>query len=43
MRSSSSTALKECVGLADYYPLVRELFNSSFLSCWNELSDIMKV
>jgi FKBP12-rapamycin complex-associated protein len=43
LRASSSPALKECVALADYYPIVRELFNSAFLSCWNELNELQKV
>lgn len=38
LRESPSHALRACSGLAAvYYPLAKDLFNSSFASCWNEL------
>eukprot|EP00727_Mastigamoeba_balamuthi_P000853 m51a1_g10765 putative protein atypical group (2524) ;mRNA; r:20614-29506 len=40
LRESPSPALRSCQALAhDYPPLVRELFNAAFLSCWNELGE----
>ncbi|CCH60866.1 hypothetical protein TBLA_0D03670 [Henningerozyma blattae CBS 6284] len=38
LKESPSHALRACSGLAGlYYPLARELFNTSFASCWTEL------
>eukprot|EP00026_Physarum_polycephalum_P000091 Phypoly_transcript_00091.p1 GENE.Phypoly_transcript_00091~~Phypoly_transcript_00091.p1 ORF type:complete len:2307 (+),score=451.47 Phypoly_transcript_00091:133-7053(+) len=40
LRESPSPALRSCLTLAqDYPPLVRELFNAGFVSCWNELHE----
>eukprot|EP01127_Copromyxa_protea_P018907 TRINITY_DN6037_c0_g2_i1.p1 TRINITY_DN6037_c0_g2~~TRINITY_DN6037_c0_g2_i1.p1 ORF type:complete len:1532 (-),score=302.75 TRINITY_DN6037_c0_g2_i1:8-4603(-) len=39
LKASPSSAIRSCLGLADYYPLVRELFNPAFLSCWNAMTD----
>lgn len=40
LRESSSPALRACLPMAQvYYPLARELFNASFLSCWTELHE----
>lgn len=40
LRESPSPALRSCLSLAqDYPPLVRELFNAGFVSCWNELHE----
>jgi phosphatidylinositol kinase/protein kinase (PI-3 family) len=38
LRESPSPALRGCVHVSDYLPVVRTLFNASFVSCWNELS-----
>lgn len=38
LRESPSPALRGCVHVADYLPVVRTLFNASFVSCWNELN-----
>ncbi|CAK4700726.1 unnamed protein product, partial [Aphanomyces euteiches] len=38
LRESPSAALRSCCSLAQAYnPLARALFNSAFVSCWNEL------
>lgn len=38
LKQSPSHAIRACAGLAsDYYPLAKDLFNSSFASCWSEL------
>jgi len=39
LRESPSPALRSCLSVADFYPLVRELFNVGFMSCWNELPE----
>eukprot|EP01113_Clastostelium_recurvatum_P006582 TRINITY_DN1298_c0_g1_i1.p1 TRINITY_DN1298_c0_g1~~TRINITY_DN1298_c0_g1_i1.p1 ORF type:complete len:2380 (+),score=927.36 TRINITY_DN1298_c0_g1_i1:62-7201(+) len=40
LRESPSPALRSCLSLAqDYHPLVRELFNAGFVSCWAELHE----
>lgn len=40
LKESASPALRSCSALAQKYnPLAKELFNSSFTSCWNELHD----
>eukprot|EP01116_Phalansterium_solitarium_P018594 TRINITY_DN4988_c0_g1_i2.p1 TRINITY_DN4988_c0_g1~~TRINITY_DN4988_c0_g1_i2.p1 ORF type:complete len:2361 (-),score=824.80 TRINITY_DN4988_c0_g1_i2:390-7472(-) len=40
IRESPSIALRSCISLAnDFPPLVKELFNASFVSCWSELSE----
>lgn len=40
LRESPSPALRSCLSLAqDYPPLVRELFNAGFVSCWSELHE----
>jgi FKBP12-rapamycin complex-associated protein len=39
LRESPSPALRSCLAVADFYPLVRELFNVGFVSCWNELPE----
>ena len=40
LKESPYPALRSCKNLAQaYHPLARELFNASFYSCWNELSD----
>jgi len=40
LRESASVALRACWALAQvYYPLARELFHASFLSCWLHLYD----
>ncbi|KNC98625.1 uncharacterized protein SPPG_06307 [Spizellomyces punctatus DAOM BR117] len=40
LKESPSHALRACASLAGvYYPLARELFNASFVSCWSELYD----
>jgi serine/threonine-protein kinase mTOR len=39
VRESPEPAIRFCFELAqEYYPLVRSLFNSAFLSCWNALN-----
>ncbi|EPX72448.1 phosphatidylinositol kinase Tor1 [Schizosaccharomyces octosporus yFS286] len=39
LKESPSSALRSCSSLAGiYHPLSRDLFNVSFLSCWDELS-----
>ena len=36
LRESPSPALRSCYQLSqDYQPLVRELFNATFVSCWS--------
>lgn len=38
LKQSPSHAIRACAGLAsDYNPLAKDLFNSSFASCWSEL------
>ncbi|CAN3370118.1 serine/threonine-protein kinase Tor2p [Diutina catenulata] len=38
LKQSPSHAVRACAPLAaEYYPLAKELFNTSFTSCWNEL------
>ncbi|KAK9470032.1 armadillo-type protein [Dipodascopsis tothii] len=38
LKESPSHALRACAGLAGvYYPLAKDLFNVSFVSCWTEL------
>jgi FKBP12-rapamycin complex-associated protein len=40
LRESPSPALRSCLSLAQvYHALARELFNSSFVSCWTELHE----
>eukprot|EP01133_Synstelium_polycarpum_P000171 gene171-204_t len=40
LRESPSPALRSCLSLAqDYHPLVKELFNAGFVSCWTELHE----
>eukprot|EP01132_Coremiostelium_polycephalum_P002833 gene2833-3519_t len=40
LRESPSPALRSCLSLAqDYHPLVKELFNAGFISCWTELHE----
>lgn len=40
LRESPSPALRSCLALAqDYHPLVRELFNAAFVSCWSCLQE----
>lgn len=35
LKESPSPALRACISLAnDYHPLVKELFNAAFVSCW---------
>lgn len=40
LHESPSPALRSCFYVADFYPVVRELFNASFMSCWNELPEV---
>lgn len=43
LKESPSPALRSCLTLAQgYYPIVRQLFNSGFISCWNELDQSNK-
>lgn len=38
LKQSPSHAIRACAGLAsDYHPLAKDLFDSSFASCWSEL------
>lgn len=38
LKQSPSHAIRACASLAsDYHPLAKDLFNSSFASCWSEL------
>ncbi|KAK9480797.1 armadillo-type protein [Lipomyces japonicus] len=40
LKESPSHALRACASLAGvYYPLAKDLFNVSFVSCWTELYD----
>ncbi|EQC27376.1 FKBP12-rapamycin complex-associated protein [Saprolegnia diclina VS20] len=40
LRESPSAALRSCCSLAQAYnPLARALFNSAFVSCWNDLHE----
>eukprot|EP01122_Echinamoeba_exundans_P010671 TRINITY_DN4046_c0_g1_i4.p1 TRINITY_DN4046_c0_g1~~TRINITY_DN4046_c0_g1_i4.p1 ORF type:complete len:2948 (+),score=528.09 TRINITY_DN4046_c0_g1_i4:172-9015(+) len=39
LRESPSPALRSCLYVVDYAPLVRSLFNAGFVSCWRELSE----
>ncbi|KAF2071336.1 hypothetical protein CYY_007349 [Polysphondylium violaceum] len=40
LRESPSPSLRSCLSLAqDYHPLVKELFNAGFVSCWTELHE----
>ncbi|KAK9463121.1 armadillo-type protein [Lipomyces oligophaga] len=40
LKESPSHALRACAALAGlYYPLAKDLFNVSFVSCWTELFD----
>jgi FKBP12-rapamycin complex-associated protein len=40
IRESPSQSIRSCSQLAGtHYPIVRDLFNVAFLSCWNEFSD----
>eukprot|EP01119_Soliformovum_irregulare_P019909 TRINITY_DN6394_c0_g1_i1.p1 TRINITY_DN6394_c0_g1~~TRINITY_DN6394_c0_g1_i1.p1 ORF type:complete len:1896 (-),score=591.61 TRINITY_DN6394_c0_g1_i1:8-5695(-) len=40
LKESPSPALRSCISLAnEYHPLVRELFNAGFVSCWAELPE----
>ena len=40
INGSPSEAMRSCKSLAqDYPPLMRELFNAAFLSCWDEFDD----
>eukprot|EP01117_Protostelium_nocturnum_P014316 TRINITY_DN5444_c0_g1_i3.p1 TRINITY_DN5444_c0_g1~~TRINITY_DN5444_c0_g1_i3.p1 ORF type:complete len:2209 (+),score=787.54 TRINITY_DN5444_c0_g1_i3:161-6787(+) len=40
LRESPSPALRSCISVAnDYHPLVKELFNAGFVSCWSELPE----
>ncbi|KAK9453987.1 armadillo-type protein [Dipodascopsis uninucleata] len=40
LKESPSHALRACASLAGvYYPLAKDLFNVSFVSCWSELYD----
>lgn len=39
LRESPSPALRSCLYVTDYFPIVKLLFNAGFVSCWNELSD----
>ena len=40
INGSPSEAMRSCKSLAqEYPPLMRELFNAAFLSCWDELDD----
>ena len=44
MKESPSHALRACINLVDIHPpLVKELFNAAFLSCWTELYDQYQV
>ncbi len=38
LRESPSPSVRSCIVLSDYNPIVRELFNIAFLSCWTSLS-----
>jgi FKBP12-rapamycin complex-associated protein len=39
VNESPEPAIRYCVELgSQYYPLIRELFNAAFISCWNALS-----
>nr|FAA04053.1 TPA: mechanistic target of rapamycin [Lymnaea stagnalis] len=41
LKESPSPALRSCLALAQTYnPLARDLFNSAFLACWTELTEI---
>lgn len=43
LKESQSPALRSCRALAQNYPkLLRDLFNASFVSCWTELTAVMK-
>ncbi|CAB10805.1 TORC2 serine/threonine protein kinase Tor1 [Schizosaccharomyces pombe] len=43
LKESPSSALRSCSTLAGiYHPLARDLFNVSFLSCWDELTESNK-
>lgn len=39
LRESPSPALRSCLYVVDYAPLVRSLFNAGFVSCWRELGE----
>ena len=44
LKESPSHALRACSSVTvSYYPLSRELFNASFVSCWGELYDQFQV
>lgn len=41
LKDSPYPAIRSCSKLAqDYYPLVRDVFNAAFISCWQELDEI---
>ncbi|XP_035824600.1 serine/threonine-protein kinase mTOR isoform X2 [Aplysia californica] len=43
LKESPSPALRSCLALAQTYnPLARDLFNSAFLACWTELTEIQQ-
>eukprot|EP01117_Protostelium_nocturnum_P012841 TRINITY_DN4758_c0_g1_i1.p1 TRINITY_DN4758_c0_g1~~TRINITY_DN4758_c0_g1_i1.p1 ORF type:complete len:2361 (-),score=843.62 TRINITY_DN4758_c0_g1_i1:69-7151(-) len=43
LRESPSPALRSCITLAnEYFPLVRDLFNAGFISCWSELDESLR-
>jgi len=39
LRESPSPALRSCLYVIEYYPIVKSLFNAGFVSCWYELSE----
>src|ERR1700733_15872274 len=44
LQESPSTSLRTCSLLASvHYPLVRELFNAAFISCWSILDESIQV
>lgn len=44
IRESPSATIRTCTSLAEVYaPLVKELFNAAFISCWVELYDQYQV
>ena len=40
LKESPAPTLRSCISLAnDYHPIVKELFNAAFVSCWSELPE----
>lgn len=43
VQESPSPALRSCISVAtEYQPIMKELFNASFFSCWMELGDVLQ-